>query len=242
MHVVNRQIRVKDFAIAHDVINLEQLCKRQGSQGMVERIEARGANMFPAHLNTVIKLNDCDVNHEIKFVEANETQQLIRAHASFTLDENSKEDVIKEFGDLYDVTQSLDGSNRGPDPGQKFKGFEEHKIEEEEYSEYGAVIDSTIEATNIAAMHDPTSKQEQEIEWLEPDAIEFAQRHAKLEGKSEYEASRDDGISYYSGGAEDRFYPGGVRKLIICIPMHRKHTGLSQYYAVMEECITMFGG
>ena len=94
--------------------------------------------MFSAHLNIVIKLNDCDVNHEIKFVEANETQQLIRAHASFTLDENYKEDIIKEFGDLYDVTQSLDGSNRGPDPGRTFKGFEEHKIEEVKYSEYGA--------------------------------------------------------------------------------------------------------
>ena len=104
------------------------------------------------------------------------------------------------------------------------------------------VIDSTIEITSTAAMHNPASTQEQEIEWLEPDAIEFAQRHAKLEGKSEYEASRDDGISYYSGGAEDRFYPGGVMKLNICTPMHRKHTGLSQHYAVMEECIAIFGG
>ena len=67
-------------------------------------------------------------------------------------------------------------------------------------------------------MHDPTSIQEQEIEWLEPDAIELVQRHAKLEGKREYEASRDDGISYYSGGAEDRFYPGGIMKLNICNP------------------------
>ena len=124
----------------------------------------------------------------------------------------------------------------------EIKSFDELETEEEKYSEYGAVIDSTIETTNAAAIHDPTSIQEQEIEWLEPDAIELAQLHAKLEGKREYEASRDDGISYYSGGAEDRFYPGGARKLIICIPMHRKHTGLSQYYAVMEECITMFDG
>ena len=28
MQIVNKQIRVKDFALAHDVINLEQLCKR----------------------------------------------------------------------------------------------------------------------------------------------------------------------------------------------------------------------
>ena len=104
------------------------------------------------------------------------------------------------------------------------------------------VIDNTIETTSTAAMHGPTSTQEQEIEWLEPDAIELVQRHAKLEGKREYEASRDDGISYYSGGAEDRFYPGGVMKLSICTPMHRKHTGLSQHYAVMEECIAIFGG
>ena len=83
------------------------------------------------------------------------------------------------------------------------------------------IIDSTIETTSTAAMHDPKSTQEQEIEWLEPDAIELLQRHAKLEGKREYEASRDDGISYYSGGAEDRFYPGGVMKLNICTPMHR---------------------
>ena len=55
-------------------------------------------------------------------------------------------------------------------------------------------------------------------------------------------ASRDDGISYHSGGAEDRFYPGGIMKLNIYTPMHRKHTGLSQYYAVMEECIAIFGG
>ena len=71
-------------------------------------------------------------------VEAKEMQQLIRARALFTLDENYKEDMIKEVEDLDDVTRSLDGSNRGPDPGQKFKGFEEHKIEEEKYSEYGA--------------------------------------------------------------------------------------------------------
>ena len=104
------------------------------------------------------------------------------------------------------------------------------------------VIGSIIETTSTAAMHDHTSTQEQEIEWLEPDAIGFVQRHAKLEGKSEYEVSRDDGISCYSGGAEDRFYPGGVRKVITCTPMLRKHTGLSQHYAVMEECIAIFGG
>ena len=65
----------------------------------------------------------------------------------------------------------------------EIKSFEEPKIEEEKYSEYGAVIDSTIEATNTAAM-----------------------------------------------------------KLNICTPMHRKHIGLSQHYAVMEECIAIFGG
>ena len=33
-----------------------------------------------------------------------------------------------------------------------------------------------------------------------------------------------------------------VMKLNICTPMHRKHIGLSQHYAVMEECIAIFGG
>ena len=130
----------------------------------------------------------------------------------------------------------------GPNNIISTKSFDELETEEEKYSEYGAVIDSTIETTNEAAIHDPTSIQEQEIEWLEPDAIELVQRYAELEGKREYEASRDDGISYYSGGAEDRFYPGGVMKLNIYTPMHRKHTGLSQHYAVMEECIAIFGG
>ena len=35
-------------------------------------------------------------------------------------------------------------------------------------------------------------------------------------GKSKV-ANRNDGISYYSGGAEDSFYPGGIMKLNICI-------------------------
>ena len=231
--------------------------------------------------------NDYDKSHEIEVAEADEMQQPnLRARALFTLDENYKEDMIKEVEDLDDVTRSLDGSNRGPDPGQtsKAKAVEAMKGRKFGYSGeevsrhslvgklttrtneiYGAdttaekmlklnkveelrvkdfalahvtnleqpckrqdfqgmvertVIDSTIEATSTAAMHDPTSIQEQEIEWPEPDAIELAQRHAKLEGKREYEASRDDGISYYSGGAEDRFYPGGVMKLNICTPMH----------------------
>ena len=78
---------MKKYAVSDDVINLEQLCKRQDFQGMVERIEAGGANVFSAHLNIMIKLNDCDVNHEIKFVEVNEMQQPIRSRALFTLDE-----------------------------------------------------------------------------------------------------------------------------------------------------------
>ena len=120
MQIVNKQIRVKDFALAH-VINLEQPCKRQDLQSMVECIEVRGTNVSPAYLNIKIKLNDYDINHETKFVEVNEMQQLIRARALFTLDENNDEDTIKEVEDLDDVTRSLGGSNRGPDPGQTSK-------------------------------------------------------------------------------------------------------------------------
>ena len=55
-------------------------------------------------------------------------------------------------------------------------------------------------------------------------------------------ASLNDGRSYHSGGAGDRSYPGGIMKLNMYTPMHRKHTGLNQYYTVMEECIAIFGG
>ena len=55
-------------------------------------------------------------------------------------------------------------------------------------------------------------------------------------------ASLNDGRSYHSGGAENRFYPNGIMKLNMYTPMHRKQAGLSQYYAFMEECIAIFGG
>ena len=48
-------------------------------------------------------------------VEANETQQLIRAHASFTLDENYKEDLMKEDEVLDDATQIFNNQNRVED-------------------------------------------------------------------------------------------------------------------------------
>ena len=44
----NKQIGVKDSALAH-VISLEQICKRQDCQGMVECSEAPGANISPAN-------------------------------------------------------------------------------------------------------------------------------------------------------------------------------------------------
>ena len=55
------------------------------------------------------------------------------------------------------------------------------------------VIDSTIEITSTAAMHNPASTQEQEIEWLEPEVREWE--------------PRDMGSSVYTCGMPTRVYP-----------------------------------
>ena len=92
-------------------------------------------------------------------VEANETQQLIRAHASFTLDENYKEDLMKEDEVLDDATQVFNNQSRVEDSfranvisleqickRQDCQGMEEH--------EYEAVNDGMIEATSANAEYD----------------------------------------------------------------------------------------
>ena len=53
------------------------------------------------------ELNDCDGNHEINVVEVNETKLDVplRAHASFTLNENNEGVLMKEDEVIDDVTK-----------------------------------------------------------------------------------------------------------------------------------------
>ena len=95
MQIVNEQIRVKDFTPAH-VINLERPCK--GKEGEVlddaTQIFNNQNRVEDSELAHVINLEDFqDMVECIEarlIVEAKEMQQLIRARALFTLDENYK--------------------------------------------------------------------------------------------------------------------------------------------------------